>query len=153
MDARRRTLNWLADIELPLVDWLPPHDRMNGIGTVLYHIAAIEASWLYEEILQEDFPPEVEALFPVPVRDQDGKLSVIQNLTLERHLDRLQRTRAVLLDALRGMPLKEFRRPRTLPDYDVTPEWVLHHLAQHESEHRGEMQVVYLLAQAERNRT
>jgi len=150
MDARQRTLTWLRDIQLSLVDWLPPDDRMNGIGTILYHIAAIEVSWLYEEILQKDFSPEVEGLFPVPVRDENGKLSVIQNLTLERHLDRLQRTRDFLLGVLRGMTLKEFQRPHTLPDYNVTPEWVLHHLAQHESEHRGEMQVVYLLAQAER---
>ena len=38
------------------------------------------------------------------------------------------------------MTLDEFRRPRSLPQYDVTPEWVLHHLTQHEAEHRGHIQ-------------
>jgi uncharacterized damage-inducible protein DinB len=33
----------------------------------------------------------------------------------------------------------EFSRPRSLPAYDVSPAWVLHHLAQHEAEHRGEI--------------
>jgi hypothetical protein len=26
-----------------------------------------------------------------------------------------------------------------MPDYEVTPEWVLHHLCQHEAEHRAEI--------------
>ncbi|MGA7731021.1 MAG: hypothetical protein WCD37_07085 [Chloroflexia bacterium] len=26
--------------------------------------------------------------------------------------------------------------------YDVTPEWVLHHLMQHEGEHRGHIHVI-----------
>jgi uncharacterized damage-inducible protein DinB len=27
----------------------------------------------------------------------------------------------------------------TLADYETTPEWVLHHLMQHEAEHRGQI--------------
>ena len=37
------------------------------------------------------------------------------------------------------MTLDDYRRLRSLPDYDVTPEWVLHHLAQHEALHRGQI--------------
>lgn len=33
----------------------------------------------------------------------------------------------------------ELHRVRALPYYDVTLAWVLHHLAQHEAEHRGEI--------------
>jgi uncharacterized damage-inducible protein DinB len=29
--------------------------------------------------------------------------------------------------------------PRERPDYDVTPAWVLHHLMQHEAEHRSQI--------------
>jgi uncharacterized damage-inducible protein DinB len=35
--------------------------------------------------------------------------------------------------------MDEFRRPRHLEQYDVTPQWVLHHLIQHEAEHRGQI--------------
>jgi uncharacterized damage-inducible protein DinB len=41
-----------------------------------------------------------------------------------------------------------FRRVRRLSDCDVTPEWVIHHLMQHEAEHRGE--IAALRAEAER---
>jgi uncharacterized damage-inducible protein DinB len=45
------------------------------------------------------------------------------------------------------MALPEFRRVRSLTHYDVTPEYVLHHLMQHEAEHRG--QIGTLRARAE----
>jgi uncharacterized damage-inducible protein DinB len=37
------------------------------------------------------------------------------------------------------MDLTEFRRVRSLEYYDVTPEYVLHHLMQHEAEHRSQI--------------
>jgi hypothetical protein len=37
------------------------------------------------------------------------------------------------------MSTDNFRRARSFPDYDVTPEWVVHHLCQHEAEHRSEI--------------
>jgi hypothetical protein len=44
-----------------------------------------------------------------------------------------------ILAAYQAMDVHEFRRVRRLADYDVTPEWVLHHLMQHEAEHRSEI--------------
>ena len=41
--------------------------------------------------------------------------------------------------AYQQMSLEDFRRARVLEAYDVTPEWVLHHLCQHEAEHRDEI--------------
>jgi uncharacterized damage-inducible protein DinB len=41
------------------------------------------------------------------------------------------------------MTLEDFRRPRHFPgQYDVTPEWVLYHLMEHEAEHRGHIQTL-----------
>lgn len=57
---------------------------------------------------------------------------------LEAHLSRLSFVRQRFLERLLGVTLADYRRPRSLPDYDVTPEWVVHHLAQHEALHRGQ---------------
>jgi uncharacterized damage-inducible protein DinB len=80
-----------------------------------------------------------ESLFPYDVRDDEGKLSAVSDVRLEDHLYRLDAARAVLLGSLQRMTIEEFRRQRRLATYDVTPEWVLYHLSQHEAEHRGQI--------------
>jgi len=72
----------------------------------------------------------------------------VQGVSLARHLACLETVRTALNEAFRTMSRREFRRTRQLPQYEVTPEWVLHHLAQHEAEHRGEIAVIR--ARAER---
>lgn len=135
-DARSRTLRLLAGVPAESVD---RETRGNTIGAILYHLALIEADWLYTEILEAPVPDELAALFPADARDPAGILATVAGQTLDQHLDRLRTVRAALLDQLRGLTAADFHRPRRLPAYDVTPAWVLHHLAQHEAEHRGEL--------------
>ncbi len=149
-DARQRTMGQLEGLTPAVIDWLPP-DGGSSIGTILYHIADIEADWLYAEVLEQSFPPEVAALFPFATRDSQGHLTQVPGFSLEEHLRRLEAVRALLLGVFQQMDLSDFRRVRSLEYYDVTPEWVLHHLMQHEAEHRS--QIGALRASAERNLT
>ena len=138
-DARHRTLETLEGIGQSALDWTPPGGG-DSIGTILYHIAAIEIDWLYAEVLEgPPWPPEVGEHFSVDVRDRQGRLSAVRGVPLEEHLRRLDFARDQLREVFRAMTLADFRRPRSLPRYDVTPEWVLHHLMQHEAEHRGQI--------------
>ena len=99
-DCRARTLEALAGIGHDAMDWICPLSR-NTIGTLLYHIAAIELDWLHSEILEREFPGDFRTWFPHDVR--------------------------------------EFGRVRHLQPYDVTPQWVVHHLLQHETQQRGQI--------------
>lgn len=135
-DARSRTLRLLGETPAEYVDM---ESRGNSVGTILYHLALIEADWLYAEILQEPPPTTIEKLLPADHRDEAGTLTFIRGQSLAQHLARLSVIRDTLLSRLREMTAQEFYRARNLPDYDVSPAWVLHHLAQHEAEHRGEM--------------
>jgi uncharacterized damage-inducible protein DinB len=146
-DTRRRTMRELGGLSPAIIDWLTRNNE-SSIGTVLYHIANIEADWLFVEVLEKPFPPEVEALFPYQTRDKRGHLTQVHGFSLDQHLSRLETVRNLLLDAYQQMELSEFRRIRSLEQYDVTPEWVLHHLMQHEAEHRS--QIGSLRARAER---
>ena len=135
-DTRRRTLEVLGEMPADTVD----RDMGgNSIGTILYHLALIETDWLFVEVLEQPYADDIQALLPADDRDQDGVLTLIRNETLDQHLARLAAIRATLLDRFRGMTAAEFHRPRELPQYAVSPAWVLHHLSQHEAEHRGEM--------------
>ena len=136
-DARLRTMRVLEEIEPHWLDFVP-EDGGESIGTILYHLAAIEVDWLYEEILQAPFPPEIETLLPHDVRDNAGKLTHVSD-TMQNHLDRLSSVRKNLLDNFLIMTPDEFEKPRSLPEYDVSPIYVIHHLMQHEAEHRSQI--------------
>lgn len=141
-DTRRETLESLSDLSPSMLDWTPAQD-INSIGTLLYHMAIIEMDWLFVEILENrTLPPEVEALFPLAHRDGQSQLSRIEGVPLDEHLNRLALVRKHLLGAFHAMSVEEFRRLRIFPDYHVSAEWVLHHLIQHEVEHRGHIQLL-----------
>lgn len=135
-DSRRRTLEVLG--EMP-ADYVDRDVEGNSIGTILYHLALIETDWLFVEVLEQPYADDIQALLPADDRDRDGVLTLIRDETLEQHLARLAAIRARLLESFHGMTAEEFNRPRELPYYAVSPAWVLHHLSQHEAEHRGEI--------------
>lgn len=149
-DGRRRTKAALAGIARETLDWAPPHGG-NSIGALLYHIALIEADYLYADILGLDtYPTEVLDLFPYPDRTADRRLTVPPAIDLARHLRRLDLVRARLLAICAGLTAAEFDRPRALPHYAISPAWTLHHLVQHEAEHRGEIATFRAQAEAPR---
>ncbi len=138
-DIRTRTLDVLAGVAESTLDW-QPDEGANTIGTLLYHIVAIELDWLYVEILERpDYGPEVSALLPYEIREPSGRLMPVVGETLQSHLARMAASRQLLLNALRPMTAEDFYRVRRLDAYDVTPEWVLYHLMEHEAGHRGEL--------------
>jgi uncharacterized damage-inducible protein DinB len=137
-EARRRTLKRLDGMDPALLDWESPESG-NSIGTLLYHIAAIEIDYLYVDMLEQPFPQEIVDLLPYDVRDASERLTPVRGFDLAWHMQRLDTTRRHVLDALRPMDLADYRRVRSLDYADITPEWTLYHLTQHEAEHRGEI--------------
>lgn len=139
--ARQRLWERLAGVTQEVLDFQLSNE--NSIGTLLYHIAAIEMDWLYTEVLEgAAFPPEVDALMCFGVRDEVGRLMVVNGRSLQEHLHVLDRTRQYLLETFQQMELADFRRVRHFENYSCTPEWMLHHLIQHETEHRGQMMAI-----------
>jgi uncharacterized damage-inducible protein DinB len=100
-------------------------------------------------VVQTDvLPPEVAEMLCFETRTSDGRLTAVNGRSLEEHLHVLDRARHYLLETFRQMDLADFRRVRHFENYSCTPEWVLHHLIQHETEHRG--QIMSIRTQAER---
>jgi hypothetical protein len=141
-DCRRDTLKELARVTPEMVDWYPDVP-LNSIGSLLYHIALIEADWVATDMLELDEPPELGALLPWPDREPDGgagterHLSRVDGQSLEQHVERLAGVRRWVMERLTPMANEEFHRVRSFEDYDVAPDWALHHILQHEAEHRS----------------
>lgn len=138
MECRARTLKAIDGISQVELDWQPPHSA-NTIGSLLYHIGLIEADWLYTEIIEQPIPEQLKLLLSVEDRTPDGTLTSACGESVNQHTSRLALVRKQLVESLGTMTLTEFRRVRHLRDYDVTPEWVVVHLLQHEAEHRGQI--------------
>src|SRR3972149_528888 len=87
-DTRRRTLSSLegmAGETLDILDWVSPFNG-NSIGSLLYHLAAVEVDWLYVEVLQQDFPADIQALLPMDMRDDVHRLTMVKGIRLDEHL-------------------------------------------------------------------
>jgi uncharacterized damage-inducible protein DinB len=151
-DGRRRTLRELESVDDGMLGLRPAALPLHTIGQLLYHVALIEADWVLSEIQElpsSAWPDWVEAEFPIDVRDDEGRLSDVPPEPMGRALARLGRVRAHALAAIAGMDDVELHRVRSLPPYDVTPAWAIHHLVQHEAEHRAHVALIRdLLAQA-----
>lgn len=146
-DTRQMTLDILKGLDDKTANWVTP-DGMNSIGSLLYHIAAIEMSWLYDDIFEEmKYPLKIEELMNYDVCEDDKALTSIIVEPLKHHLNRLKICRQHFLSAFKGMSLEEFCHPRKLDDYELTPEWALHQLIQHEAEHRGQIGEIRKLAE------
>jgi uncharacterized damage-inducible protein DinB len=140
-DCRRRTLAALDGLADEQIDVLPEGFE-NTIGSLLYHLAVIEADWLYQDILGVDYPDWLTDVFPFDDRDAAGNLSPARGLSLDQHLERLKTVRNRFLEEFTHLEPGYLDLPRQVEDHEVTPGWVLHHLRQHEAEHRGQIQAI-----------
>ena len=154
--SREWTLAYVDGLSQEALDHLPAGHR-HSVATLLYHIAVFEVDWIYIDVLGNEYdmdrripecPTAVKAHLTHPLLLEDGSYTPVSGESLQTHLDRLAAIRTGLIDVVREMSLAEFRAPRPSGDGEVTPEWVLMHLARHESEHRGQIWEARLAAEA-----
>jgi len=140
-DCRAQTLQAIKDTRFDLLYWRR-NDFDSNISDLLYHIALVEADWLFVDVLEQPIPHELNEHLAYEDRDVHGRLVHIGTEELEASVTRLARVRSLLNKAFAAMSLQEFRRLRKSERREVSPEWVLHHLLQHEAEHRGQINLL-----------
>lgn len=155
-ETRRRTISYVRGIAQHALDFDPPGQR-HSAATLLYHIAIFEVDWVYNDILGGGYdmergiprcPPEIAEHLSHPLLLEDGSYTPVSGEQLDVHLERMSVIREAALGVFRGMTVDEFRTLRPTGDDQVTPEWVVEHLAQHEAEHRGQIWEARVAAEA-----
>lgn len=139
-EVRGRTVQVVGDLDQNALDWQGPSGVENAIGSLLYHIALVEMSWLFMDILLSEIPPDIKRYFPYDMATS-GRITPVLGVGLEDHLERLQRSRRVLLEAFEGMSVKDWQTLRDPGDvdYQVSPAWAVFHLLEHESGHTAQV--------------
>jgi len=140
-DCRALTIDAIKSMRFDLLYWRR-NDFDSNISDLLYHIAFVEADWLFVDVREESIPLALSEHLSYTDRDNQGRLIHIGTEELEASLNRLGRVRTALNETFSAMTLAEFRRLRKSERREVSPEWVLHHLLQHEAEHRGQINLL-----------
>ena len=155
--ARERTIDYLEGITAETLDHTPT-GHAHSVATLLYHVAVFEVEWLYTDVLGNDYdmerripgcPPHIAALLPYPMLLEDMSYTPVSGEPVDTHLKRMETIRSDLISVYCRMDLEDFRTLRPSDDSSVTPEWVLMHLARHESEHRGQIWAARTAAERE----
>ena len=127
--------------------WKPFRVATESIGTQLLHVAAIEWSWVFEDIFGqpgEEYDGWEEAL---PLR---LGLPQVRDQPLAYYTDRLDRVREDALAALRSVTDDDLSglvpvAPAEPVTEVFTIDWVLFHLVHHEAHHAGQVELMVRL--------
>lgn len=152
-ETRAGLLKPVADLTSAQLSW-HPNPETESIGTQLLHVAAVEWSWIFEEIFRrsgEEYDGWEEAM---PIR---FGLPQVRDRPLSYFTDRLDRVRGEALAALRGLTDDDL--PRLVADASPPPgvaagselysiDWVLFHLVEHEARHAGQVELLARLLPA-----
>ena len=147
-ETRDKTKAFVSEISQESLDWAGPAGNENSIGTLLYHIAAVEMGWLHFDVLERaDLYPESD--FPFEPFTE-GRLTPVMGVSINDHLARLDKSRALFLERIKEMGLEDWitlRNPEG-EDYSVSPAWAVFHLVEHEAGHAAQIGVMKKRARA-----
>ena len=148
MEEVRKKTKYVDGVSQDILDWAGPEGDENSMGTLLYHIAAVEMGWLHFDILERaDLYPEGDFPFE-PFTG--GRLTPVVGVSLNDHLARLDKSRALFLERIREIGLEAWTKLRSPEgeNYSVSPAWAVFHLVEHEAGHAGQIGVMKKRAHA-----
>lgn len=142
-DVRRQVKKYVEGLTAEQLAW-HPNAKTESIGTVLLHIAAVECSWIGEDIMRRPMDEEWKIAFPIRF-----DMPQVSGQPLEYYLKTLdvvrEQTKADL-KTLEDDDLDRLYTPLDAGDPSDTAqfslEWILYHVVDHEAHHKGQIAVM-----------
>ncbi|OLS28376.1 MAG: hypothetical protein HeimC2_07220 [Candidatus Heimdallarchaeota archaeon LC_2] len=138
-ETRGRLLNLLSKIPEEIIDKTPDDKSIESIATLLDHIAAVEWSWIFEDIDGEKMGEEWKYAFALrswsEVKQRTGK-------SLSFYLDQLNKVRKQIITRITKMNQDDRERIVGQEKQKYTIEWILYHLNHHEAQHHGQISIL-----------
>ncbi|MGY5852571.1 MAG: DinB family protein [Candidatus Thorarchaeota archaeon] len=136
--TRERLLKKIDGLPKSAFDYSPHGRRIETIGTLLLHVAAVEWSWIFEDIgdTAMDYEKWKHAF---PLREEIDQLT---RKKTQFYLDRLSEVRQEVFEWLKGIKDEDLDRIIRLGNTEVNIEWILFHIIEHEAMHVGQVSVL-----------
>ena len=142
-----RSVDGLSDEEL---DYSPDMEHVETIGTLLLHIAGVEWSWIFEDIDGEEMDYE-KWKYAFALREEG--LSQLTKQGLQFYIDRLAEVRSQVFLRLRNLDDSNLHVLVDVGSAEVSVEWILFHILEHEAMHIGQISVLKRLAKTSQNKS
>jgi uncharacterized damage-inducible protein DinB len=140
--TRGRLLRVVEDLTDSEIDYSPDMKKIETIGTLLLHIAAVEWSWIFEDIDGEEMDYE-KWKHAFALREEIPQLT---KQGLQFYIDRLIEVRSDVFARLRNLDDSKLHKLVDVGSAEVSIEWILFHLLEHEALHIGQISLLSRLA-------
>lgn len=140
-DGTREWTTDLGEVSEDAIVW-QPYPNAHSIGTVMLHIADVEASWIQSTIAGQKRSEDELKTFLSKETDQDGEVwPTPPRKPLSWYLDHIKQVREKTNQIVRE--LNDPEELRSFGDkYEFTVGWILHHVITHEAYHGGQAVVL-----------
>ncbi|MFW9966390.1 MAG: DinB family protein [Candidatus Thorarchaeota archaeon] len=145
--TRGRLLRVVEDLTDREIDYSPDMKNIETIGTLLLHIAAVEWSWIFEDIDGEEMDYE-KWKHAFALREDIPQLT---KQGLQFYIDRLLGVRSDVFARLRNLDDSKLHKLVDVGSAEVSIEWILFHLLEHEALHIGQISLLSRLAKTSEN--
>lgn len=142
-DRLLRRIESLSDVDF---DYSPLGRQIETIGTLLLHIAAVEWSWIFEDI--GDTAMDYEKWKHAFALRED--IDQLTGQDKQFYLDRLSEVREEVYAWLKQIDDEKLDELIALGDAKVSIEWILFHLIEHEAMHIGQISILSRMYNATR---
>lgn len=147
-ETRERLLEQIKDISQEQLDFSPSITKIETIGTLLFHIAAIEFSYIFEDIYEEQWDQE-EWKYSLALREQLDPPQMTGK-PISFYLDKLSEIRERVYSKVLEWTDKDLDRVVKSGKREVTINWILYHINYHESVHIGQINFLKRLFKLEK---
>lgn len=144
-DQHKRLKEAVANLTPAELAW-QINPRANSIGILLIHIAEAELWWIKECIFGDKLTPEQRTEYRCDIFGSANASQVEKSITggIEFFFEKLDKARAIVKDYLTRLTDADLETTRPVENpsatsFDINVRWILYHLVEHESHHRGQI--------------
>lgn len=143
-EQRNRLFRMVEELDDEMLDFVLDERKIETIGTLLLHIAAVEWSWIFEDIdgRTMDFQHWKHAFALRPTVD----LPQLKGKNKEFYLDRLAKVREEVYQRLVKLIDQDLDKIVGSDQDQFSIEWILFHILEHEAMHVGQINLLSRLA-------